>query len=149
MMPYGKQPRAAVLWRAPVNNSQLVEVVTRVGRASAADARWPDNLNANDAAFIAWQYVRQRSRYYPDRGDQYVRTPRAFVREGIGDCKTTAVFIAAMAHAAGHRAALKFVTLPGRRHFGHVYAMVDGVAFDPLLHIGEEVLHSQSYTAEI
>jgi len=149
MISYGKTPRAAVLWRAPVNNGQLVDVVTRVARSAAAAAHWPDTMDPEQAARIAWQYVREQTRYYPDRGDQYVRTPRAFIRERIGDCKTTAVFIASLARAAGHDAALKFVVLPGRKHYGHVYAMVDGVAFDPLLQIGDEVLHSQAHTAHL
>lgn len=139
-MPYWKRPRARAIWSGKVNNGQLVQLTSLVAMLSRV--RWPDALPPEDAARIAHQYVRQCTDYLADRDAQYIRTPHAYVREKIGDCKSTAIFIAALARAAGHDAALKFVKHPGRSHFGHVYALVDGVPVDPLLPFGSEVVSS-------
>lgn len=146
---YGMRPRARVVWRATVTNGDLVHTVAAVAKAAARMTRWPEELDPNDAARIAWQYVRDRTVYYPERGDQWIRTPRAFVREGIGDCKTTAVFIGALAAAAGHDVQLKFTRSRNRGGYGHVYAVVDGVPVDPLLPFGSECLHLASHTIRI
>jgi hypothetical protein len=81
--------------------------------------------------------------------DQTIRLPSALVREGRGDCKSTAVFIASMCKAAGRSVALRFTQAEGSDQYGHVYAVVDGVPVDPLLRFGTEILCLQPLTVEI
>lgn len=149
MIAHKKHPHARAIWGGDVGNAGLVQIVTTTANAVKDRVPWPLVLPAEDAARIAWQYVRQRTRYDADKGTQYVLTPWAFVRSGVGDCKTTAVFIATLARAAGHRAALRFIAHPGRDHFGHVFAVVDGVPVDPLLPYGAALLSSHQLTVPL
>lgn len=142
-------PRARTLWSGDVDNIGLVDLVSRVARNVAAFTQWPQGLDADDAPGLMYQYVVNETVYSPDRTDQFIRTPHAFVRDGIGDCKSTAIFIGAMCLAAGWPVQLRFVALPGRDYFGHVYAIVAGVPVDPLLPYGREVLHWRAHTIDL
>lgn len=100
-----------------------------------AERHGPEQL-----ARILWRYVRERTRYRAESGTQRVRYPAALLREGIGDCKSTGIFIASMMAAAGIPVVLRFVQTPGRPWYGHVYAVADGIGpVDPLLPFGTEV----------
>lgn len=87
---------------------------------------------------LAWSYLRDRIDYIPEMGDQYVRMPWATMRQRRADCKSQAVFVAALCGAAGANVVLRFVQLAGAEHLGHVYAVIDGVPVDPLLPFGHE-----------
>lgn len=133
--------RVREVWARSVNNDELLQVLSVAARAVQPNVYWPAELPATDAPRIAHAYVKHRTKYVRENGDQIIRTPKAFVRTGVGDCKTTALFIATLSKAAGHRAVLRFVVYPGREHFGHVYAVIDGVPHDPLLEVGQECIY--------
>lgn len=133
--------RVREVWQRNVDNDELLQVLSVAARAVQPQVFWPAELPAPEAPRIAHQYVKHRTRYVREMGDQVIRTPKAFIRTGVGDCKTTALFIATLSKAAGHRVVLRFVVYPGRDHFGHVYAVVDGVPHDPLLDIGQECVY--------
>jgi hypothetical protein len=129
-----RSPR--VLLRVRVDNARLMHLVTAVARASAQTVgRAPRHVQL---PVMCWDYVRNCTAYKAERGDQYIRTPRAFVRQRIGDCKSQAVFIGALCKRAGHQVTIRYVIKPGDSHYGHVYAVVDGVPVDPLLPYGSE-----------
>lgn len=134
-----------VLHAGKVWNGDLVKWVTLAARAAVRSMRWPDQLPAEDAPRIVHQYIRERIRYKAEPpSDQVVRLPSATVKEGVADCKSTAVFIAGAAAAAGHHVVLRFIKQNGGPAWSHVYAVVDGVPVDPLMRYGAEAVSSQA-----
>lgn len=136
-MVYGSVP-GRVLWEGDVDNGGLVRVVSETARASWPRLRCPVNIDRARLPLMAWRFVRDCTTYVPERDVQTVRTPWAFVREAVGDCKSTAVFIGSLCRAAGLSVVLRFVVLPGCEYFGHVYAVVGKVPWDPLVVAGGE-----------
>lgn len=134
-------PRARVLWSGTVNNVQIQNLVVACTQIGGTQIRWPDQLPRQDAGRIAYEYVRGCTQYSEEDVNQRIRLPRAFIQEKVGDCKSTAVFIGSMAKAAGRDVVIRFVLIPPKTWFGHVYAMVDGVACDPLLTFGNQPLY--------
>ena len=124
------------VYSARVDNAELMQMVARVARASVAHIR--SAPHRADFPELLHTFVRNCTQYRAERGDQFIRTPRAFVRDRVGDCKTTAVFIAAMCKRQGHRVSLRYIITDGNAHYSHVYPIVDGVAVDPLLEFGKE-----------
>lgn len=141
----------ALLRARTMSNAELRrEIVAVAERAAAAIDGNPESAAALRAllrrhgpeqlARILWQYVRQRTRYIAESGTQRVRYPAALLREGVGDCKSTGIFLASMLRAAGVPVLLRFVQTHGRPWYGHVYAVAPGVGpVDPLLPFGTEV----------
>lgn len=127
-----------VLWSGDVDNSELVGLVTETARASWPLLKCPSDVRRSAVPLLCWRYVRDCTEYVAERGTQVVRTPWAFVREGVGDCKSTAVFIGSLSKAAGQSVKMRFACLPGSEYYGHVYAVINGVPYDPLLPVGAE-----------
>lgn len=134
-----------------MNNAGLRREITQVARravrslranpeARAALAELAGRYDARNLARVLHAYVQQRTRYHAEAYTQRVRYPAALLRERVGDCKSTAVFIASKLAAAGVPVVLRYVVTPGRSWYGHVYAYVPGVgAVDPLLPFRTEV----------
>lgn len=134
-----------------MNNAGLRrEIVAVARRAAEAIERNPESAAAvrslarrhgpEDLARILWEYVRRRTRYHAESGVQRVRYPAALLREGVGDCKSTGIFLSSMLKAAGVPVVLRFVQTHGRPWYGHVYAVAPGIGpVDPLLPFGTEV----------
>jgi hypothetical protein len=121
-----------------VANRELVIEVCAAALAACRVSRWPDRLPREHARAMVYEYLRDHSAYFEETDLQVIRMPRALVIDGVGDCKSTAIFAAALLHAAGCRVALRFIRQPGRPWWSHVYAVADGVAVDPLLPLGHE-----------
>ena len=139
-----------VHYAGTVSNGDLVRLTVKAARMAARRMRWPRQLPREDAARLLWRYVKGRVKYRAEGPhEQTVRLPSATVKERRGDCKSSAVFIAAGAKAAGHRAALRFVKQGGGAYWSHVYAVVDGVPVDPLLSFGSEVRHTDEKNIEL
>lgn len=94
-------------------------------------------LPREEAAVLAWSFIRSEIEYQEETGDQFIRSPWYTLAEGVADCKSTAVFIAAICAAAGCSVVLRYIVHPGESDFGHVFAVVDGRPVDPLLPFGE------------
>lgn len=91
----GITPHARVIWGTNTGNGGFVQMTAAAARHAARRVRWPDNLPAEDAPWMAWELVRTRTRYERDAGGQWVRLPSALFRERVGDCKSTAIAIGA------------------------------------------------------
>lgn len=148
-MAHGITPHARVIWGTNTGNGGFVQMTTAAAKHAARVVRWPDTLPADDAPFMAWELIRARTWYERDRGGQWVRLPSALIRDRVGDCKSTAVTIAALAAAAGWPVVLRFVGYRDRPYLSHVYAVVDGVPVDPLLPFGSQVVHSHGIDIRI
>lgn len=132
--------RAGEVW-----NGDLVRWVTLAAREAVRSMRWPDALHTDDAPRLLHRYIRERIAYRAEPPhDQVVRMPSATVKQRVADCKSTAVFIAGGAAAAGHRVALRFIKQHGGVAWSHVFAVVDGVPVDPLLRYGRQAVSSQA-----
>lgn len=136
---------AVILYESTVNPDLLatdiaaqVIAVTVQGVEDWADLHLLPGLRlcrANAARF-AWQFVRDEIAYIAEEGDQFVRRPLRTMADGRADCKSTAAFIGSFAAAHGCAVDLVFVRHLGTDHLGHVYAVCDGIAADPLEQFG-------------
>lgn len=136
-----------------MTNAQLRREIVTVARtaarninldATARDAirELADRHPPEELARILHEYVTDRTAYRAENRTQRVRYPAAFVRQGIGDCKSTAIFLASILHAAGVPVLVRFVQTAGRPWYGHVYAVALGIGpVDPLLPFGSEVAY--------
>jgi hypothetical protein len=132
----------ALRWTGNANNRTLVRWCVDAVDAAWPLIEWPSGIPRRDAARIAHAYAKDVVQYVREDGDQLIRMPWRTVADGQGDCKSLAVLVASLCRAAGRRVVLRFVKFPGENWFGHVYAVVDGVAVDPELEFSEEVLYS-------
>lgn len=108
--------------------------------AAASIAFVPAMWSREDAPERAWHFVRRHVDYIeePPHG-QKIRFPWATLAEGVADCKSTAILIAAMCAACGCAVRLRYIMQPGEADFGHVYAVADGIAVDPLVAFATEL----------
>lgn len=120
-----------------VNNPELLADIAAAAIAAARSVR--GGLPREWVAHACWQFIREETQYHEEGPDaQTSRMPWRFIRDGVGDCKTQAIFTAALCASSGCRVLLRFVTLPGDTEPGHVFAVVDGIPSDPLLPFGTE-----------
>jgi hypothetical protein len=77
---------------------------------------------------------------------QRIRMPWRTLLDEVTDCKSSAIFIGGLSLAQGHQVAITFIDEHGAGHWGHVYAVVDGIPCDPLLAYGQESSHRNSCT---
>lgn len=129
-------------WTESATNGTLVRWCVDAVREAWPRIAWPDAVSRRNAARLVHAYAQTAVRYEREDGDQLIRMPWRTVADGVGDCKSLAVLVASLCAAAGCRVTLRFVRFQGEDWYGHVYAVVDGVAVDPELHFGEEVVHS-------
>jgi hypothetical protein len=126
-----------VLWDRETDNPGLVADVVRGARYALPRTR--GGLPRREAARECWDFIRTCTRYVEETPDaQVIRMPWAFVREGVGDCKSQAIFVGVVCARSGCRVLLRFIIHPGETQPGHVYAVVDGVPSDPLCDFGKE-----------
>lgn len=88
-------------------------------------------------------YLVEHVTYTPDDDlkAQLLRAPWRTASEGRADCKSYAIFIAALAKSAGDRVCLRFIDEVGVGAYTHVYAIVNGTPIDPLEPYGSEIPH--------
>lgn len=123
------------LYRRNLDNNGLMAAIVTECRAASYRIQWAAPAREHIPA-ILHGYIRAYTRYEAEDGIQVIRWPSALVRDRIGDCKSTAVFIGSLAAAAGCVVRLAFIKQQGEPTFSHVYAVVDGVNCDPLLPLG-------------
>jgi len=124
-----------------VDNEGLASMVCAVAVGTIGPARRRSDLRFNFGNVgDIHRFVRSRVDYIADRSadDQRIRAPWVTLREGRGDCKSTAVLIYALADIAGFPAWLRFYDQRGHG-WDHVVAVVDGIPVDPLLELGDQV----------
>lgn len=132
-----------------MGNGALRREIVRVARDAAARMTWPEELDRERAPELLHGWVRRHTRYVEEAEPQRVRYPAALLSERVGDCKSTAIFIASGLAAAGHAVQLRFIQQPDRPWYSHVYAYLpDRGAVDPLLGLYEETpyLRALDYT---
>ena len=99
-------------------------------------------LDRDGLAYECWKMLRDDVAHEPERRDQMIRLPWVTLAEGRGDCKSEAVLIAGVCAGAGCNVVLRMICHPGEDHYGHVYAVVDGVPVDPSMPFGEEMKYA-------
>lgn len=127
----------------------LVEDVTLAARAFAKYCTWPHGLDRELAPELAHAFAASQVQYVADMDQQDIRMPWHAVGQ-TGDCKSTAVLIAGICAAAGHRVVLRFLQYHrGPTHWAHVFAVVDGVPVDPLLPFGQQFPYFRKHETPI
>lgn len=138
---------ARVLWDGTVDNDGLVALTVRAAREAVVTLRKaarPVPCALDVLPRWCWLYCREHAEYHAEQDTQYVRMPWAFVEDGVGDCKSTAVFIGAVCRAAGANVKLRFTAEAADGPYSHVYAIINGVPVDPLLPFGVEAFSLRS-----
>ena len=130
--------RPKVIARARVRNADLVAMVVKACVDASHNVRPPVVPEGSELPMQLYLYLVTEIQYLAETGTQIIRRPNALVLEGVGDCKSTAVFIGSICKAAGMDVRLAFIKTAERPWYSHVYAIVDGVVVDPLLDYGEE-----------
>lgn len=127
----------------------LVADVVWTVRHTAKKLQWPDAIPKKDAGIIMHSFAAELD-YREETGVQRIRAAWVSLEHGYGDCKSTAVLIASMALAANRKVALRFLQYePNVEHWAHVYAVVDGIACDPLLPYGKEYPYIRALTIPV
>lgn len=71
-----------------------------------------------------FDYVVDYVEYREDPGNnQYVKTPARLLDDGIGDCKSMAVFVASCLHCLGIKCCFRFVSFNMKPIYTHVYVV--------------------------
>lgn len=138
---------ARVLWDGTVDNDGLVTLTVNAARDAVAVLRRagrPAPCPLDVLPRWCWTYCRDHANYHAEQDTQYVRMPWAFVEDGVGDCKSTAVFIGALCRAAGANVKLRFTGEVANGPYSHVYAIINGTPVDPLLTYGVEAFSLRS-----
>lgn len=130
-----------------VDNDELARDVMHATIAAARLVK--GNLPRAQAPFLCWQFLRYVIAYDAEMGDQYIRMPWRTLSDGVADCKSQTVFLAAICARCGCDVSIRFAQMPGTDAYGHVYAIVDGVVFDPLLEVGDEVPYIAAHTVNV
>lgn len=58
-----------------------------------------------------------------DEGNQYIKSPARLLKDGCGDCKSLAMFLACCLHCMGIEHIIRFVNYDGGKQYTHVYAV--------------------------
>lgn len=118
-----------------VDNDGLARAIVYAVRA-AADAYRGRIRNIHPQ--LLHQFVRHRIRYNADTDPerQLLRMPWATLRDGVTDCKSSAIFIGGLSLAQGHQVTVRLIDEHGQGAWSHVYVLVDGVPADPLVPYG-------------
>lgn len=129
----------ALAWNENATNATLVRYTVKAARDAWPFIAWPREIPRERAARVVHNFAREAITYRKETGDQLTRMPWRSIEDGEGDCKSLAVLVGSLCRAAGCDVVLRFVRYPGEDHFGHVFAIVDGVPVDPELPFGMEV----------
>lgn len=133
---------ARIMRAREVSNLDVRLEVVRQARDVSRSVTWARLPDRAMVPTLLHHYVARKIPYVADGGLQSIRRPAALIGAGMsGDCKSTAVFIAALGRAAGCDAIIRFVEYPGTPWLSHVYALLDGVACDPLQKFGSELTY--------
>jgi hypothetical protein len=119
-----------------VDNNGLARAVVYAVMCAAEFVNAPDF----DDPYQLHQFLRERIQYSADMDPdwQLLRMPWRTTTDGTTDCKSSAIFIGGLAYAAGHHVVIRFTDEFGTGQWNHVYAIVNGIACDPLLPYGVE-----------
>lgn len=82
-----------------------------------------------------YDYAIKHVRYEEDPdGEQWVKTPARLIADGVGDCKSIAIFCASCLTCLGIPAMFRFVSfIPNSRNVSHVYVVTEsGIIIDPV-----------------
>lgn len=130
---------ARIMRRRDVGNIDIRREVVKQARNVATTVRWPVMPDRADVPAMLHRYLVEHVPYREQETVQSIRRPAALVAGAMdADCKSTAVFAAGLAAAAGCEAIVRFAQYPGTDWFSHVYAIIDGTVCDPLLPFGTE-----------
>lgn len=148
---YAREPVGAIIAHDVDNEGLVNDVITSCVFGAQ---RVRGGLPRSEAAEMCWDYVKHCTQYIQET-DPNMQTPRLpwrFVKDGVGDCKSQAIYIASVCAASGCKVSVRFAVLPENANddqYGHVYAIVDGVVADPLLDFGQEVPYIRALTVPI
>lgn len=78
--------------------------------------------SVDDRCQAIFGYMVDNTRYLLDpEGEQLIKSPARFIKDGYGDCKSYTMFIASCLHCLGIRCKVRFVNFDGSNQYTHVY----------------------------
>lgn len=134
--------------RANADTITLVQDVVYAATV-ACNSVSPSMSRRHDAAKVA-HAIAALVEYRADQHDQVIKMPHQLLAMSVGDCKSTAILCAMIGSMYGANVDLCFLQYDADRlHFAHVFAILDGVACDPLLPLGETYAAHRRLTVTI
>ena len=96
-----------------------------------------NQLSVYDACNSIFWYVVENVRYKEDPGNnQFIKTPARLLADGVGDCKSMAIFIASCLRCLNIPCVLRFVSFNHKPIYTHVYVVAydkgDSIILDPV-----------------
>lgn len=111
-----------------------------------------NQLSVYDACNSIFWYVVENVRYLEDPGNnQYIKTPARLLADGVGDCKSMAIFIASCLRCLHIPCVLRFVSFTNKPIYTHVYVVAEyagsEIIIDPVERVnGQPVFdYAQNY----
>jgi hypothetical protein len=116
-------------------NGQLMrEIIKAFPKALQQTRKIAQRFNKGSevaSAKAVWDFLRNEIKYKEDSGlIQKVKQPSALIGSGTGDCKSYALFAAAVMANLGYPVALRFAGYNGATHPGHVYTIAGSTIID-------------------
>lgn len=110
------------------NNQTVIKAIGEVYREHRHTcSELVDSMRGYSAAQCCeavFDYVVDYVRYCEDPGNnQYVKTPARLLADGVGDCKSMAVFIASCLYCLGIDHCFRFVSFNMKPIYTHVYVV--------------------------
>lgn len=90
-------------------------------------ANWFKRDSLKSTAWQIWHFLKTEIHYVKDDDNQKIKLPSAFVADATGDCKSYALFSAAILSALNIPYVIRYTGyIPGATEPQHVYVVVDG-----------------------
>lgn len=78
----------------------------------------------NETFCNVWNYTININYILDPYGKQYIKTPKRFLKDKYGDCKSFSIFICSIFANLGYKTKFRFVTYSQNSNYSHVYPIV-------------------------
>lgn len=78
----------------------------------------------NETLYNIWNYTININYILDPYGKQYIKTPKRFIKDNFGDCKSFSIFICSIFANLGYKTKFRFVAYSQNSNYSHVYPII-------------------------
>ncbi len=78
----------------------------------------------NETLCNVWNYTMNVNYILDPYGKQYIKTPKRFLKDNFGDCKSFSIFICSIFANLGYKTKFRFVSYSQKSNYTHVYPII-------------------------